>query len=422
VAMHEDAAMARKSVFLGVVAALLVSACAGTQSPATDRASIGPSPSAHGTPSSAPSAVPPASIAPSPSPVAPVPTGVAIEALGLIDVGEHPGGGVWGLLGIEAGYVAWGTFGQAGGNGSFAAWHSIDGQRWTQTFLADQVAPCPDWTERSNLEGFYAAASNGREVVLIGSVLDSPTRTTCDEVQPITLASVDGLTWRRSQPSKNGAADLVWPTADGWQSFDSGTGALWTSVDGLAWQAAGSIEPELGSRIYVARGPDGMLLAARGDRLLTSTDGREWEHIETLPPGFVAASVAGPKRLGESWIVAIDDFDPGIGATWTSTDLVNWRSAPLPNPETAWVVPLGVGWLIYTFWQGRVTGCDPCPSYPAPALSWSLDGTAWTDLEMPPSGAAPFLGSGPPAHGPAGLLAFGWNSSGALQVIRLTVD
>jgi hypothetical protein len=393
--------------------ALTLAACTGEPSPSEPIAT--PSPSA-ATPSPTPEP-------PTPSPTPAPPSAVSWEAsVGLIDVGAFPGGSVWGLLGFDAGYVAWGTYGIDSETDAFAIWNSGDGTDWDRTLLADQVAPCAGWTPRSNLEGFYAGATDGSQAILIGSVLDSPTREACDAVQPITLSTIDGVTWRRSEPSRTGGADQVWRTADGWRSASTSTGRIWASADGLSWQRAGSIRPGPDGLVRMAGDANDTLLAARNDQLLTSTNGSTWDPVATLPPGFAALSIAAPTEANANWVVAINDFEGGEGRLLSSQDLRTWHSTPLPNPETAWIVPWRDGWLAYTFWAGRVVGCNPCPSPPPPVMSWSADGELWTELAQPTDRLPPFVDTIKPADGPAGLLVVGPNTSDGVQVARITID
>ena len=408
-------AVASRKIF-ALLVMLLATACQAEVSP-TLQAQISASPD-----------LPRATLTPSPEPTAeptavPRPSSLWWEPVAPIDTGAFPGGGISGILGFDAGYVAWGTFGLDNDAVAFAAWFSPDGAAWQRTLTAEQVAPCPNWTPRSSLEGFYDGATNGRQVILVGSTLDSPNRQPCDEIQPITLATSDGVTWVRSAPSRKGGADQVWSTATGWQSASSFTGAVWTSVDGLTWQPAGSIKPPRESLVRMAGSADGTLLAARGDQLLVSTDGSTWEPIHTLPPGFVAYTIAPPSRSVARWTVAIGNYRAEEGRMLSSADLRRWDSNPLPNPETAWIAPITGGMLVQTYWQGRVTGCgDQCPNYPQPVISWSTDGHDWVDLSAPAVDMGGLFVGVAPADGPVGVLAPAGHSSAGALIMRLVIE
>lgn len=411
----DDAAMRRRAGSILVALALI--ACSG---PATDIArspSLSPSRQASASPEPTPlkTANPPTA-----SPI-PRPTEASSEQVSAFDIGSFPSGGLSGMLGFAAGYVAWGTYGLADHGNAFTIWHSPDGETWTRTLQAEQVAPCPGWTPRSNLADFYAGGTDGQQVILIGSVLDSPTREACDEAQPIALSSLDGIIWQRSEPSGLGDADEVWPTDDGWVSFSGSTGELSRSADGLSWQPAGSLEPSPDARLRLAASADGTLVAGRGREVLASTDGEEWDLVHTLLPGFSVMQIRPPARDGSPWIIATNDFEAGHGQLLSSVDLRTWQASDTPNPETAWILPWNGGYLALTHWMGRVIGCDPCPAPPAPVLSWSADGERWSEVHLPDYAFQPMVVDTPPADGPAGLLyPAGYSSDGAL-ILRMDI-
>jgi hypothetical protein len=413
--MHRSHAIAGTLVAFLLIAFVLA-ACSGVQ-PTQSIPSIDPSsdvrnsPTAQATPMASP-------VASSTSP-APEPSALTQEVIGAIDVGAFPNGALWGILGFDAGYVGWGTYGIDAESDAFTIWHSADGVTWAQSLQAERIAPCPDWTPRSNME-FFGGASSGRQIVLVGSVLDSPTRTACDEAQPASLVTDDGINWHRSEPSFDGPVGGVWATDGGWMSAES-SGTIWRSADGLAWTQAGAIEPEQGHYVRIAGDRSGTLLAARASELLVSADGYDWEPVYHASDGFVVTQIAPPANAGDSWIVAVNDYEGERGQLLSSADLRSWQATDTPNPETAWILRAHEGWLALTIWVFHVTGCQDCPNPPAPVLLWSADGVTWSTLQQPDYAFEPMGADYLPAVGPAGiLLPRGFSSEGAL-ISRLEI-
>ncbi len=172
----------------------------------------------------------------------------------------------------------------------------------------------------------------------------------------------------------------------------------WTSTDGRSWAPVNTlpvdpVESPAGSRTLVAAGPKGLLVATTGleSRLATSSDGSNWvvSPANTLPAGFALDDLEGSA----GGYAAIGSWATGAGPTraaavW-SADGRHWPKAPtvLPSlasgfgsPAVSTALTLSVGG------QGMIAvGLGS----PGGALWWqSADGQHWSALSrFPPLGA-----------------------------------
>jgi hypothetical protein len=217
-----------------------------------------------------------------------------------------------------------------------SVWTSSDGLTWTEAdidpydgVMAEgplgyvQARAAGSEPNAPHIEVYWSDDASSWELVhaTIGSVSAFPTaagagqegfvitaRRTGQEA-PFILASGDGRTWFEA-PDQHAFADgdIVMEVAPigpdwvaaGWRS-ESRTGRgidLWTSADGLTWEAAGSIEPDeelqgQGTRVmypshFVSRGGSLFLSGAVSSEgsearplgVWTSTDGISWEAFD----------------------------------------------------------------------------------------------------------------------------------------------
>ncbi len=374
------------------------------------------------TPSPAPSATQTIAPAPPSPDESTAPVDAAWTRLGAIELGQ--GQTITSLVAFDGGYIAWGSHGDPA-----ATWFSRDGAAWQVTTHSAPVVPCPGWYERPNLEALYSAATDGSSVVIVATILDSPTRASCDDMQLVSLRTVDGVTWERSAPFGSGWVESAWHSAGrfGVRSHD---GTMWQSDDGLTWETAmtDAYADEVGFRV-TASADDGSLLAVKGPAedgqvLLVSNGAEPWEEVYRLPPHYWVAEVLAPVA-GEPWLIAASDgMPPDDPATLLfSDDLRAWRRADFPRSGIGPLLPTSEGLIAlgYDYSAMHIYGCgDNCPS-PNRVLYWSADGKWWTELPSVDKGP---LGSGLATRfvdGPAGIISIQPSQKG-FTALRLALN
>lgn len=182
-------------------------------------------------------------------------------------------------------------------------------------------------------------------------------------------ASADGAEWEaRSQGSHEAVQDVIW---DGRQFVGVGRGGVIRSVDGRLW---GTPSAQSLNAICVA----GSQLVAVGDHgvVLTSTDGRQWQHQESGSPARLLSVawngneiVAGGYREGSS---------SGLGPeVVVSTDGRTWERVSLPDDA-----PL-IQRIAWTGTEFLAVGY--------PWLLRSSDGRRWSTVQLGPKGPGPLF-------------------------------
>jgi len=257
-------------------------------------------------------------------------------------------------------------------------WTSVEGFVWTRVAEHESVFG------GAGSQVMLAVADGGPGLVAVGS--DAPSG--IDSV-PAVWASVDGITWTRvpldeSRARNAGGGEMTSVVvggpglvAVGWVGRGySRVAAVWTSVDGITWNAV----PDDGS--VFGEGDDTF-----NTRMLSVTEGG---------PGLVAVGASG-SDLG------------GSAEVWTSTDGLVWNRVPhdgsLFDGSMRSVATGGVGLVAvgYGGWQS------------ANAAVWSsIDGRSWSRL---PDDDSVFGGSGTQAMRSVtatevGLVAVGSSGSG----------
>jgi hypothetical protein len=387
---------ARRVAALVATVMLAATGCGSTSSPAA--VSSGPEPSIVSLspgPSAWPSLRSPEALSPAPS--------LALVPSQWIEVADfpEPSDQIMGLIGFDAGYVAFGlTLPSGDRGGRTVAWFSVDGREWT-------ASPLPDANEMTG-------ATNGHAVMLTDG--------------RVAWLSTDGRTWSASEPvgsatSDPGArAEIVWATPRGWQALmrsgplHGGAVSLWETTDGQAWREVGEVADPEGAGVSAAADADGTVLlnirqgGARGDMaLLTSPDGRAWTEISTAAgceAGYIGLLPPFPAAL-DRWVVL------GQERVCASADLAHWTSASLPTTGT-----MGISVAAQTRYGILAAGqaCWAAGCGPSEPLAWvSANALSWTKLDS--QGYIRLI-----ADGPAGVLAIGSRTEDAEQdvVWRLT--
>jgi hypothetical protein len=284
-------------------------------------------------------------------------------------------------------------------------WTSLDGLTWSPT------------TKASNPGRIAAFAAGGPGFVAVGS--------SCCELASV-WTSTDGVTWS-AVPYTNefGGADVKGTAqmssvvaggpgfvAVGVEQGGGGQtgqqGAVWTSVDGIAWRKTTVPEPGDWMHDVVVGGPGlvavGTAQPGPGDQekaaVWTSIDGVIWSRVADGPQfanGAIAAIVNGPKGL----LAVGQTLDPRTGAlhpaTWTSPDGVTWSTdlagtePPQTGPPQAFegsaiadVTRVSDGWLaVGVDVHMRSDGASQ-----SIAIWYSSDGGSWTRIPDQPA----FLG------------------------------
>ncbi len=146
-------------------------------------------------------------------------------------------------------------------------------------------------------------------------------------------------------------------------------GLVQTSADGVAWHDASAGPGEANLASIVPFG-DELILVGQGMSdpagAWRSRDGSIWTPIKAAPDGMLAATT----RPGGD-LLAIGASGPDAAA-WLTADAVEWERAADPRPEAAGLIA----------WHG--VAANPAGVVvignvgEAPAVWWSLDGTAWT--------------------------------------------
>jgi hypothetical protein len=340
--------------------------------------------------------------------------GPLLRVDGLIDTG--------GLL------VGWGRAPMEGRNqfnDMGAVFLSRDGTSW-------QTVPVDHAVNHSELQG-VAVGPGG--FLAHGGVC-------CQPEQRAFWHSPDGSDWTRLElggdldPSSHSVRSVV-GTADAWIAVGSspadGSGRIWRSTDGLSWESVLEVDgggvPEpivdvaVGANGLVAvgtvTGPDGTYDGA----IWTSMDGSAWERVAQEDPALVAEGeaqlsavvahagglfVTGMLGTTEQRVqceqlgmVASVEVSPPVTATscvtgaeyhWISPDGTAWRgvdpdgAGPDEHPiEFRLVVPGGPGLVVL----GEGSG----PASPDTSVYTSPDGERWTAVEpLQPIGAGVGIG------------------------------
>ena len=146
----------------------------------------------------------------------------------------------------------------------------------------------------------------------------------------VVLTSPDLATWTLQYASTFYALSGVTYGNGQFVAVGEGT-AIFTSPDGIIWTQRSSGEWELydviyGGGSYVAVGGLRVLPGIGGHSnvgvILTSSDGRFWtRRVLTSEPPFISVAYGGGT-------LAAVDADYSVQSVWSSTNLVDWRSAP----------------------------------------------------------------------------------------------
>lgn len=319
-----------------------------------------------------------------------------------------------------------------------AVWTSIDGFVWSR-------APHDEAVFGSNLK-MYSVVAGGPGLVAVG---DSQAP---DSVTAAVWTSVDGITWSRVPHDEAlfgggnrsissvavGGPGLVAVGYDA-SGMDSYAGAVWTSVDGIAWSRVPHDEALFGGGTFinsVAVGGPGLVaggyegwpdspqpvvwtsvdgLAWSRATFDPALDGNSWHRISSVVAGGPGLVAVGSEMTGDP------EAAKWSAAVWTSVDGLVWSQVPdqaLPSGAT-WmhgVVAGGPGLVAI----GEEFSDDE--SLPIPAVWTSIDGLAWSQVPRDQSvfgdGVALFSLT---AAGP-GLVAVGADYSGNNQTAAVWVS
>jgi hypothetical protein len=181
-------------------------------------------------------------------------------------------------------------------------WTSPDGLHWTSHEVAAFKNGGPN-----------DLVADGGRLVAVGQTGCTTTVSTC---RAAVWTSVDGITWQAGTTAIPGGA-MMETVAGGSHGFvavgfdANGGGVVWTSADGITWRAALTVGvtagmPPLGS---VAATSGGYVMAA-GAAIWVSTDGSSWLDVaprlldQSVEPGLVAAGqtatiVFGSRGFGQ---------------------------------------------------------------------------------------------------------------------------
>ncbi|HYM83305.1 MAG TPA: hypothetical protein VEY67_04055 [Candidatus Dormibacteraeota bacterium] len=184
----------------------------------------------------------------------------------------------------------------------------------------------------------------------------------------------------------------------------------WTSPDGRSWTPhmlpTEWFASPSGSAPVVALGPNGILLASKGPgaRLATSTDGRTYRAIGSLPEEFALADVAATSTgyvAGGRWTAGARPRP----AVMTSVDGRRWSPPAILSTPAGLTSASAQVTRFMTAGEG-VLAVGEAVGAAAPTLWWRSDGgSGWAPLDgYPPLGAWSSSGAAQ-RSGPHGLVA-----------------
>jgi len=253
-----------------------------------------------------------------------------------------------------------------------AAWHSPDGQTWTEASL-------PQPPRAISLDVAVSALG----WVAIGFVPDGAS---------FVWTSTDGLSWVSSTPLQGGVPQTIIATTGGFliggQTVTKGVArpTLWHTTDLVTWTRIKLPGKGLVSRL--AQLPSGVTLALVATvtashvtyRYLRSVDGSTWDK-EAFPVASSGTDVLSAAELGTSgdrFIQVVDGgpaAGPFAGSIWTSPDGLGWQTA---FTATGPLFAVASGPVVNVFGAGTQVS--------------STDGATWIETARPelliPSGAA----------------------------------
>lgn len=200
-------------------------------------------------------------------------------------------------------------------------------------------------------------------------------------------------------------------------------GVVWTSADGLTWQASGNSGLLYGEPLYLAAlGTDLFILgdyepcsvddqscsqlANSGNALWRSSAGGGWEMLP-LPAGIQGAYLNGMVAgHGQLLLYGTADDDAGTPTVWRSSDGTNWSSyvAPAGFDDVTAMAATATGFILFgpTY--------DPvADSYGMAALA-STDGASFSPLQLPDLSAMPDAEIDSVTAKGSSLVAVGYNS------------
>ena len=439
--------MARANLLVGVLASLLVAACAAATptTPAPVRGATAPVGSPVTGIADLPGSAAPASQASSRATArAPDVAGLTWARAGKLDVGD---GDFLGLYRLPGGYVAWGHAYPDGADPDeedhwlLATWWSADLRSWTRTLHRSPVAACEGWTPGPELEGESVGADDTTLVIVAAQAApDATVEDGCNRNEIIALSTHDGLTWTRSGPFRPTGPDAAsslqalgpWRIPRGWEThigpLTEAGAAVWQTEDLLTWRQVGVVPDAWGGGVQAVAG-DGTRLtesdASDRPTLVASSDGVAWRTVRTLPQGSWVSQVLPPVRDDNRWVAALER-EGRKARLLSSRDLTTWEGSAFPSAGVETVLRTADGWIAtgYTpnpppMCEGDICGMEVPEQFHDAALYTSGDGRTWTKHpeSQLPKGRMPFL----VADGSAVLAIDGLvQGNGVIRFWRLT--
>ena len=215
-----------------------------------------------------------------------------------------------------------------------AIWTSPDGLAWTRTaepsgngWVSGLTAGGP---------GFVAVGTRSNRAAVWTST-DGLTWSAVPDTRDFAAADGGGLA-QMSAVVRGGPGFVAVGVASGGGGQTGQEGAVWTSIDGIAWRRTAVPDPGDWMHDVIAGGPGlvavGTAQPGTGEEekaaAWTSVDGTLWTRVQDGPPfanGAIGAVLNGPKGL----LAVGHSLDSKTGAlhpmSWTSPDGLSWTAA-----------------------------------------------------------------------------------------------
>ncbi|GAA1821829.1 hypothetical protein [Actinomadura chokoriensis] len=288
-----------------------------------------------------------------------------------------------------------------------ALWRSVDdGRTWTAVHVPQaqgSYGPMKGLTLAGG--GFFATVREGEQTT--GRKKHRRTKRF-----GVLFTSADGLKWQAASRFGGSGIERLGAMDAGVAVVvrgAKGARAILRSADGRTWQSGGSIPAGVRTSGLAAAGLGGVAVAGRqgDDAYLYGVD------LRTVPGAVRAERSIRSLTAGPGLAVAAGSTNGGA-ALWTAPDGVQWTRAQIPAApgRLSDAVHGTAGWLAV----GRTSGTSP-----APLALTSQDGLAWQKVAFP---------AGPPpvaaATGPSGYVAVGdrsaWRSTDLRTWTRTALD
>lgn len=328
---------------------------------------------------------------------------------GSISPKAAPGTGGWSRhdLGLDGptigsllvggpGYIAGGSL-----KGDEAAiWTSPDGLAWSRSAVPSGPGQVAAFAAGG--PGFVAVGTRSNRAAAWTST-DGLTWSAVPDTRDLGVADGSGMA-QMSAVVRGGPGFVAVGAESGGGGATGREGAVWMSIDGIAWRRTAVPDPGDWMHDVVAGGPGlvavGSAQPGTGEEqkaaVWTSTDGTLWTRVADGPEfanGLIGAVVNAPKGL----LAVGDTLDAKTGAlhpmSWTSADGLSWTAAvagtepPRSDPPQAFegsiigdVAKVADGWLAV----GVNIDIRPDGARENIAMWSSSDGTTWTRIPDEP--------------------------------------